>query len=174
MPLRVFDERSCFAHIGFARFLLAVSFAAQKGYEKPTSRLSHDRPILCKQHRNVLSQASAPLQGMTDAAPPPRPYPFQREPHGLLPIRTNLATPSGGLVPFSVFPLTSSDLIPTVPNVSVRRRSQAFATSQRFFPLASCQAYSILVPLLGFPFEALILHRCRTPSRNAGSLRVEP
>jgi hypothetical protein len=146
-----------------------------KGNENSTSGLSHNRPISCNQHKMFLSQASAHLQGVTDATPSLQTLSDSLRSQATTKNRDDIpTTSSGGSFPFSVFPLTNSDIIPMNPNPSVRLRSQVFATSQRLIPFVNCRAYSIPVPLLGFPFEALIHPQCRTSFRNAESLRVEP
>jgi hypothetical protein len=56
-----------------------------------------------------------------------------------------------GLVPYSVFPDTGSDvLIQGIPGLGLRLRPQGFAPSRRFAPPATCRACFIPVPLMGF------------------------
>jgi hypothetical protein len=74
--------------------------------------------------------------------------------------------PNRGLFPFSVFPTAVSHIHPASTHAHpVTLRPQGFAPSRRFAPTTVCRAYSIPIPLMGFPFEALIRRRRRTFSR---------
>jgi hypothetical protein len=60
-----------------------------------------------------------------------------------------------GSVPFSVLPAMGSHITRRVPPHPVKLRPQGFAPSRRFAPPMTCQAYSILVPLMGFTLQGL-------------------
>jgi len=73
-------------------------------------------------------------------------------------FRRNMPTirPFQGFEPFSVFPATRSHLIPAdIPCPPVTLRPQGFSPSRRFAPPATCQAYFILDPLLGFSLRGI-------------------
>lgn len=120
---------------------------------------------------HILSQTSAPLQGLTHTAPRtltlvpfmlPLPNRSTRDLLSRLALRAALLRP---LLPrfgtLQRFPIRSEPPIPpTVPNRRVKLRPQSFALSRRFAPAMNCRAYFVPVPLLGFPFEAF-LHRQR-------------
>jgi hypothetical protein len=109
-----------------------------------------------------------PLSGLGSTYRVSAPHHRERRPnHTAKDIVTDGITsrPIRGLFPFSVFPTTESNLPPANPNPPVMLRPQGFAPSRRLAPPAACRAYFIPVPLLGFPFEALIPPIRRTPSR---------
>jgi len=58
--------------------------------------------------------------------------------------------------PFSVLPATGSHITRRVPPHPVRLRPQGFSPSRRLAPPVTCQACSILVPLMGFALRGLL------------------
>jgi hypothetical protein len=58
-----------------------------------------------------------------------------------------------GFFPCSVLPVTGSHITRRVPPHPVRLRPQGFSPSRRFAPPMTCQACSILVPLMGLTLQ---------------------
>jgi len=111
----------------------------------------------------------APLQDITSTPPH-----VAADPH-VVQVQVSVGSascPFQGLFPFSVFPIAQSYLSPVIPKPLVKLRPQGFTPSRRFTPRTICRAYSIPVPLLGFPFEVLILPQRRTFFRTPGPSEV--
>jgi hypothetical protein len=134
-----------------------------------TLRPSHRRPIHTSQCGKFLSQALAPLQDITST--PPHVAADPRAVQVQLGVGS-ASCPFQGFFPFSVFPTARSDISPVIPKPLVKLRPQGFAPSRRFAPRTICRAYSIPVPLLGFPSEVLILPQRRTFFRTPGPSEV--
>jgi hypothetical protein len=76
--------------------------------------------------------------------------------------------------PLQCFSAAQSYLAPTGSIPLVRLRPQGFAPSRRFVPRATMRACFIPLPLMGFPFEALIHTQRRTFSRTPGPSWLAP
>ena len=86
------------------------------------------------------------------------------------PTHKTARPPLRGFVPYSVFPAAQSHIPPTVPTPPVTLRPQGFSPSRRFAPRATCRAYFIPVPLLGFALRDLHPHVTPYAISDAGSL----
>jgi len=106
--------------------------------------------------RNFPSQAWAPFHSFTGLTP--------RGPRSCRSTHLHHA-PSEVSAPSVFCQPRRATFTRQAPSSPVTLRPQGFAPSRRFAPPAACRACSIPVPLLGFPFEALVPPRCRTPSR---------
>jgi hypothetical protein len=80
------------------------------------------------------------------------------------------ARPFRGFFPFSVFPALRSHIVPALSTVLVMFRPQGFSPSRRFAPRMTCQAYFILVPLMGFFLRGFHPHVMPYALADAGSL----
>jgi hypothetical protein len=78
---------------------------------------------------------------------------------------SEVSSPSASLDP-------RSHITPARSNPLVTLRPQGFAPSRRLAPRATLRTYFIPLPLLGFPFEALIHEQRRTFSRTPGPSRL--